>query len=152
MYFEIRINFLLLTELCCMSPDGPRIAQASIAGMFGVIAYCAFLHPAAFSMSSPIPEMLLISSLRSPCRCLRYSGALYDSQTFPCASSEARAFNGRSSAMLGEAIIKGVPDLGLPKISNCVAGMRSPALAASTLKSMCANTVSPRDFTSASSR
>ena len=49
------------------------------------------------------------------------------------ASSRTRIFNGRSIAILGEAIIREVPAFGLPKISSLLGGIFMPALAASPL-------------------
>src|SRR5438552_16975406 len=78
-----------------------------------------------------------------PCRCCRYAGLLYESHTFPCASSQTRIFSGRSMATLGAASISGVPAFGLPKITSLVGGSFIPTFAASPLCSTSANSVTP---------
>src|SRR2546426_3275714 len=119
---------------------------------FGTCRRVYLSYSTAFSASASIAEIFFSNSFGIPCRSLRYSGLLYESQTFPSASSQARAFRGRSIAILGEAIINGVPALGLPKINNCAGRIVSPTFCASPEKSMRANTVSPRDLARVSSR
>ena len=67
---------------------------------------------------------------------------------FPSASSQTNAFSGRSMAKVGEAIIKGVPAVGLPKIRSCVGLIFSPAFFASPPWSTKAKTLSPREVIS----
>src|SRR5215471_17633222 len=83
------------------------------------------------------------SSCGRPWRSWRYWGLLYETQTFPSLSSRIRIFKGRSIAMLGAASIRGVPALGLPKISSLVGGIFIPTFSASPLWSTSANRLTP---------
>jgi len=71
---------------------------------------------------------------------------------FPLESCENSTFSGKSKAAVGAATITGVPAFGLPKTSSIVGNMSSPAFLASPVKSIFANSVSPRAATTDSNR
>jgi len=90
-------------------------------------------YSAAFPASTSTTAILATNSSGSPCLSFKYSGLLYEIQTFPAASSATRIFSGKSIATLGAASISGVPAFGLPKISSFVFGIFIPTFAASPL-------------------
>src|SRR5258708_7199556 len=109
-------------------------------------------YSTAFATSVPTTAIFLIRSCGTPCRCWRYSGVLWVIQTSPFSSSDTSAFSGRSIASEGAAIIRGVPPLGLPKISSFVGRIFIPTFSASPLWSIKANTCTPRSARTDSSR
>ena len=73
-------------------------------------------------------------------------------QTLRSRSSQTRIFIGKSIAIVGAAIIRGVPALGLPNTINLVLGMDSPTLSASPLWSITAKVLTPLAASSCESR
>jgi hypothetical protein len=68
---------------------------------------------------------------------------LYETQTFQWPPSQIRIFKRRSMALLRAASIRGVPALGLPKISSLVERIFIPIFSVSPLWSTSANGVTP---------
>ncbi len=72
----------------------------------------------------------LFESFPSECRLAIHIGSLYASQVAPFPSSQANALSGKSSPIVGELRMRGVPARGAPKISTSIGDNIKPAAAA----------------------
>ena len=74
-------EFPLLTAITGMESLLFVLASVLVTGT--AVLYPSLNHSAACSTNAPIPEMFFASLSGSPCRFFRYTGWLYESQTFP---------------------------------------------------------------------